>query len=75
MTMVKLPESLVVDDEPGMPSKGVRSTLRKTYNLEVAIGNFGKEVGNYIRLSHAIYNTHEEYERLRDAIIELSSME
>ena len=75
MTMVKLPESLVVDDEPGMPSKGVRSTLRETYNLEVAIGNFGREVGNYIRLSHAIYNTHEEYERLRDAIIELSSME
>ena len=74
MTMVKLPESLAVDDKPGMPSKGVRSTLRDAYNLEVAIGNFGKEVGNYIRLSHAIYNTQEEYERLRDAIFELSGI-
>jgi len=64
MTMVKLPERLKVNDIPGMPSKGVRSTLREDYNLEVAIGNFGPAVGNYVRLSHAIYNQDEEYERL-----------
>ena len=72
MTMIKLPERLIVDDIPGMPTKGVRSTLRDEYNLEVAIGNFGSDIGNYIRLSHAIYNQEEEFERLRDAILELA---
>ena len=65
MTMIKLPERLIVNDVPGMPTKGVRSTLRDEYNLEVAIGNFGSDIGNYIRLSHAIYNQEEEFERLR----------
>ena len=72
MTMIKLPERLIVNDIPGMPTKGVRSTLRDEYNLEVAIGNFGSDIGNYIRLSHAIYNQEEEFERLRDAILELA---
>ena len=72
MTMIKLPERLIVNDVPGMPTKGVRSTLRDEYNLEVAIGNFGSDIGNYIRLSHAIYNQEEEFERLRDAILELA---
>ena len=72
MTMIKLPERLIVNDIPGMPTKGVRSTLRDEYNLEVAIGNFGPDIGNYIRLSHAIYNQEEEFERLRDAILELA---
>ena len=58
----------------GRPSTGpgVRSTLRDEYSIEAAVGGFGDK-GGFLRLSHAVYNNDEEFERLRDAVSELSS--
>ncbi|GAB5355749.1 hypothetical protein AAMO2058_000232200 [Amorphochlora amoebiformis] len=69
MAMVELPKSLHVQDIPGVPGDGVRGRLRREYGIEAAIGRF--ESGNYVRLSHAVYNKTEDYERLRDAILDL----
>ena len=66
----QLPPRLVVADVPGMPTAGVRSTLRDRFGVEAALGNFG-ERGNFIRLSHAVYNAPADFERLRDAVLEL----
>ena len=73
--MVRLPPSLdLSNDQPGRPSTGpgVRSTLRDEYSIEAAVGGFGDK-GGFLRLSHAVYNNDEEFERLRDAVSELSS--
>lgn len=55
-----------------MPSgdESVRSILRSRFDLEIAIGSFG-ENKNFVRLSHAVYNTPVEFTRLRDAVITL----
>ena len=60
-----------MNDVPGMPSSGVRSALRDRYGIEAALGNFG-DSGNFIRLSHAVYSTTADFERLRDAVLELT---
>ena len=39
-----------------------------------AVGGFG-DAGGFLRLSHAIYNTDEEFARLRDAVAELARRE
>ena len=70
VAMVRLPDGLAVEDVPGVPGSGLRATLRDTYDIEAAIGNFGS-AGNFVRLSHAVYNTENDYERLRDAILEI----
>ena len=67
--MVRLPVGLRVDDVPGQPGVGVRATLRSKYKVEAAIGNFGPEIGAYVRLSYAVYNTADEVERLRDGVL------
>ncbi len=68
--MVQLPEQLIVNDLPGQPGAGVRSTLRDQYDIEAAIGNFG-ERGNFVRLSYAIYNTQAEIDRLAEAVLNI----
>jgi len=70
MSMVRIPDEIPVDDAPGVPTKAMRSRLRYDYGLEVAVGNFGS-AGNYIRLSHHVYNKNFEYTKLRDAILEI----
>lgn len=71
MTMVQLPHDLIVNDIPGTPDAGVRDLLRDTYGVEAALGNF-KEHGNYVRLSCcSAYNTTKDYEKLRDAILDI----
>jgi L-cysteine desulfhydrase len=70
MTMVQCPPNLVVNDKPGVPTTGIRSTLRNEYQIECAIGAF--ENAAYIRLSHHVYNCEEEFSRLRDAILDLA---
>ena len=71
VTMVQLPHDLVVNDIPGTPEAGVRDLLRDTYGVEAALGNF-KEQGNYVRLSCcSAYNTDRDYEKLRDAILDI----
>ena len=70
MVMVELPHDLHVADRPGTPGGGLRDLLRDTYSIETAIGSFAE--GNFIRLSHAVYNRPEDYAALRDAILELS---
>jgi len=69
--MVRLPPSLHVNDVPGQPGVGVRAVLRDRFGVEAAIGNFGGDVGAYVRLSFAVYNTQEDIDRLRDAILQL----
>ena len=71
MPSVDTPERLNVTDVPGQPSVGIRSILRNKYNIECAIAGFPDGNG-YIRLSHHIYNRKEEYEKLRDAVLELA---
>ena len=68
--MVQLPKTLIVNDLPGQPGAGVRSTLRDRYDIEAAIGNFG-ERGNFVRLSYAIYNTQAEIDRLAEAVLKI----
>jgi len=69
--MVQLPHDLVVNDIPGTPDAGVRDLLRERYGVEAALGNF-KEHGNYVRLSCcSAYNTDQDYEKLRDAILDI----
>ena len=70
MTMVELPPALEITDTPGVPGAGVRGQLRERYKIEAAVANFGPK-GNFVRLSNALYNTREDYERLRDAVDEL----
>mmetsp|Transcript_35999 Transcript_35999/g.70832 ORF Transcript_35999/g.70832 Transcript_35999/m.70832 type:complete len:428 (+) Transcript_35999:122-1405(+) len=71
MGMVRLPPTLDLSrDAPGEPSTGVRTILRDRYGIEAAVGGFGDH-GGFVRLSHAVYNTDEDFERLRDAISEL----
>ena len=72
MGMVRLPRSLDLSaDAPGQPSAGVRSRLRDHYSIEAAVGGFGAE-GGFLRLSHSVYTTDEDIDRLRDAITELA---
>ena len=67
--MVPLPPDLQVTDVPGQPSAGLRATLRERFKIEAATGNFGPDIGSFIRLSFGVYNRMEEIERLRDAIL------
>ena len=72
MGMVRLPPTLdLSNDLPGQPSAGVRARLRDEYGIEAAVGGFG-EHGGMLRLSHAVYNTTDELERLRDAVLEMA---
>ena len=71
MGMIRLPPALdLSNDLPGQPSAGVRQTLRDEFGIEAAVGGFG-EKGGFLRLSHAVHNTDEDFERLRDAVNEL----
>jgi selenocysteine lyase/cysteine desulfurase len=47
----------------------VRSRLRDHYGVEAAIGGFPD--GGFLRLSHAVYTSDDDIERLRDAVLEL----
>jgi len=69
MCMVQLPPGLGLEDNPGTPGGGLRGRLRDYYNIEAAIVNFGS-AGCFLRLSHQVYNSEEEYIRLRDAVLE-----
>ena len=72
MSMVRLPPQLDLSaDAPGQPSAGVRSELRDRYGIEAAVGGFGNH-GGFLRLSHSVYTTDEDVERLRDAVSELA---
>jgi len=73
MAMVQLPHKLEVNDKPGEPGGGIRDILREKYGVEAAIGNFGKETGNFVRLSHAVYNAPSDFDRLRDAVLEITA--
>lgn len=72
--MVPLPDQLTVDDKPGQPGAGVRATLRQRYDVEAAIGNFGRQ-GNFVRLSYAVYNCPSDVERLAEAILQIAAQQ
>eukprot|EP00937_MAST-01D_sp_MAST-1D-sp2_P000190 g190.t1 len=69
--MVELPPALRIDDTPGVPGGGVRAQLRAEFGVEAAVASFG-DAGNFVRLSHALYNTPRDFERLRDAVAALA---
>ena len=69
--MVRLPLNLRVEDVPGRPGIGIRTMLRNDYNVEAAIGNFGPELGSYVRLSYGIYNTQEDIEMLENGVLDI----
>lgn len=69
--MVRLPPELVVDDRPGEPSAGVRARLRDEFGVEAAIGQFGGELGAWVRLSYGVYNTEDDIARLRDGVLSI----
>jgi selenocysteine lyase/cysteine desulfurase len=72
MGMVPLPRTLdLSNDKPGQPSAGVRATLRDRYQVEAAVGGFG-DLGGFLRLSHAVYTTDGDLDRLRDAVLDLT---
>ena len=47
----------------------VRSRLRDRFGVEAAVGGFPD--GGFLRLSHAVYTSDDDIERLRDAVLEL----
>ena len=72
MGMVRLPAGLdLSQDVPGQPvgPDSVRSRLRDRYGVEAAVGGFPD--GGFLRLSHAVYTSDDDIERLRDAVLEL----
>ena len=72
MGMVRLPAGLDLSkDVPGQPvgPDSVRSRLRDRYGVEAAVGGFPD--GGFLRLSHAVYTSDDDVERLRDAVLEL----
>ena len=69
--MVRLPLNLRVEDVPGRPGIGIRAMLRNDYNVEAAIGNFGPELGSYVRLSYGIYNTQKDIEMLENGVLDI----
>ena len=72
MGMVRLPAGLDLSrDVPGQPvgPDSVRSRLRDRYGVEAAVGGFPD--GGFLRLSHAVYTSDDDIERLRDAVLEL----
>ena len=72
MGMVRLPAGLDLSaDMPGQPvgPDSVRSRLRDRYGVEAAVGGFPE--GGFLRLSHAVYTSDDDIERLRDAVLEL----
>ncbi|CAH0366670.1 unnamed protein product [Pelagomonas calceolata] len=76
MGMVRLPAGLDLSrDVPGQPvgPDSVRSRLRDGlcdgYGVEAAVGGFPD--GGFLRLSHAVYTSDDDLERLRDAVLEL----
>ena len=88
MAMVQLPHALPVTDVAGVPGSGVRGVLRDRWDIEAAIGSFPVqtparaessspavevEMQGFVRLSHAVYNRPEEFELLRDAVLELTA--
>ena len=76
MGMVRLPADLDLSkDVPGQPvgPDSVRSRLRDGYGVEAAVGGFpeGGFLLPSLRLSHAVYTSDDDLERLRDAVLEL----
>ena len=72
MGMVRLPAGLDLSrDVPGQPvgPDSVRSRLRDRFCVEAAVGGFPD--GGFLRLSHAVYTSDDDIERLRDAVLEL----
>ena len=72
MGMVRLPAGLDLSkDVPGQPvgPDSVRSRLRDRFGVEAAVGGFPE--GGFLRLSHAVYTSDDDIERLRDAILAL----
>ena len=72
MGMVRLPADLDLSkDVPGQPvgPDSVRSRLRDRYGVEAAVGGFPD--GGFLRLSHAVYTSDDDIERLRDAVLAL----
>ena len=72
MGMVRLPAGLDLSkDVPGQPvgPDSVRSRLRDRFGVEAAVGGFPE--GGFLRLSHAVYTSDDDLERLRDAVLEL----
>ena len=67
MVMVQLPHKYIEKcGRPGAPGGELQNELRSK-GIEVTVGNFHNHVG-YLRLSHAVYNSYSDYERLRDAL-------
>jgi len=76
MGMLRLPETLDVSrDAPGQPATpaSLRARLRDEYGVEAAVGGFAVDGGlwGFCRLSHAVYTTEEDVNRLRDAVLDL----
>ena len=70
--MVPLPKELLVTDLPGQKSqqRGLRDILRQDCRMEASVSAFGDQ-GAYLRLSYAVYNAHEETQRLSDAVTDV----
>ena len=84
--MVKLPPAL---DESFAPEKGreklqsgLRKLLRESYGVEANVEwyRYGKSSeaqggGWYLRLSYAVYNTREDVEKLKQAVLDVVEMQ
>ena len=59
----------VIDATPAAPDTLVDFHTGDGYGVEAAVGGFPD--GGFLRLSHAVYTSDDDVERLRDAVLEL----
>ncbi|KAH8048189.1 hypothetical protein JL720_15902 [Aureococcus anophagefferens] len=74
MGMVRLPRAWTwPSTRPACPPRRSPVALG-TGGVEAAVGGFREDdgsLGGFLRLSHAVYNTDDDFRRLRDAILDL----
>lgn len=69
MTLVRLPDTLNRGARPS--AMFVQNTLHDKYKIEVPVKTVNHVL--YLRLSAYVYNTMEEYEKVRDAVLQIVS--
>lgn len=69
MRIVRLPES-VMDDDDDPKARAERERMSTEFGIQVPMHRFGGEP--IMRMAGAVYNTPEDYERLADALLQLT---
>lgn len=67
MAMLALPAEITLKTK--LEADGLRNLLRSQYKVEIPICTTGSAA--FVRLSHQVYNTAEDYRALGDAVLQI----